>query len=89
MASQLPNQGSNPHPLCWKVKSLNHWTTSEVPQKLLSFREEFWLAFFFFLLFSKANLVIYNLPVPFDVTGPSALKGILLLNEQQKEFRDY
>ena len=30
VGSQLPRQGSNPHPLHWKVKP-NHWTTREVP----------------------------------------------------------
>ena len=30
VGSQGPDQGSNPHPLHWQVKS-NHWTTREVP----------------------------------------------------------
>ena len=29
VGSEFPNQGSNPHPLCWR-NSLNHWTIREV-----------------------------------------------------------
>ena len=32
VGSQLPDQGSNPHPLHWKVKSY-HWTTRGVLTK--------------------------------------------------------
>ena len=60
LASQLPNQGSNLQPLCWKAKSLNHWTTREAPQKIPSFREEFWLAFLC-VLFPKANLKSFTI----------------------------
>ena len=39
VGSQLPDQGSNPHPLHWKVKSqpLDHWTTGEVPESIFFF----------------------------------------------------
>ena len=62
LASQLPNQGSNPQPLRWKAKSLNHWTTREVPQKICLSEKNFgWLFFFFFLPFSKANLKSFTI----------------------------
>ena len=38
---QLPDQGSNSHPLHWKV-ILNHWTAREVP--ILQFKKRDLLA---------------------------------------------
>ena len=72
VGSQLPDQGSNPHPLHWKVKS-NHWTTREVPiSPLLESELVPWLALSTRMLcqFRWALKRHSTLPGP-DVTGTS------------------